>query len=86
MVRVLNSDTPLVDWSQEFYDFSTTEANDFYRLKEPQFMINDATDNKSFFLVGRYQGRGSVQKFTKKNGRLLFWMRFDQMTNIRSFI
>lgn len=25
-------------------------------------------------------------KFTKKQGRLLFWMRFDQMTSIRSFI
>lgn len=54
MVRVLNSDLPMVDWSQEFYDFSTTEATDFYRLKEPQFLVNDHTDNKSFFLAGRY--------------------------------
>jgi hypothetical protein len=35
MVRVLNSDQPLVDWSQEFYDFSSKESTDFFRLKEP---------------------------------------------------
>jgi len=35
LVRILNLDNPIVDWSQEFYDFSSKESTDFFRLKEP---------------------------------------------------
>jgi len=41
MLRILNAATPVIDWSYEFYDFSTTESTDFYRLKDPAFIHMD---------------------------------------------
>jgi hypothetical protein len=40
-------------------------------------MVNDVTDNNSIFIAGRYQGSGSIQKYQKRDGRLLLWMRFN---------
>lgn len=39
------SGLPVIDWSYEFYDFSTAEASDQYRRKEPMNIFPDPLDN-----------------------------------------
>ena len=57
LLRILNGPVPIIDWSYEFYDYSTTEyANDLIRRKDPKFITINPVDNSMFYLSGRYQG------------------------------
>jgi len=38
-----------------------------------------------FYLTGRFEGSGSVMRFQKRNARLRWFLKFNQMTNIRSY-
>ncbi len=55
LMRVLNTATPVVDWSYEFYDYTATEKpDDLWRRKEPRFITVDPTNPQIFYLSGRY--------------------------------
>jgi hypothetical protein len=55
MIRILVSTVvPVVDWSYEFYDYTSSEANDIFRRKEPAFMNVNPLDNTVFYISGRY--------------------------------
>jgi hypothetical protein len=57
LLRILNAATPVIDWSYEFYDYSTTEySNDLIRRKDPKYITINPVDNTMFYLSGRYQG------------------------------
>lgn len=86
MVRVLNSATPVIDWSYEFYDYTVDEALEFKRLKDPALLMEDPRDPSEFYLAGRYQGNAAIMRFEKRMGRLRWWARFDQLSNIRGWV
>ena len=77
LVRLLNGATPIVDYTYEFYDYSTDESTDFKRLKDPAMIHMDPKDNGDFYWMGRYQGNGAIMRFTKRTARLRWWARFD---------
>jgi hypothetical protein len=79
------SGAPRIDWSYEFYDFSTTEATDQYRRKEPMNIFPDPIDNQVFYLTGRYQGNGMIMRFNKINGRLRWYAKLEKMSIIRAW-
>jgi len=55
MIRILVSTVvPVVDWSYEFYDYTSSEANDIFRRKEPAYMNVNPLDNTVFYISGRY--------------------------------
>jgi hypothetical protein len=85
MARTLMStNTPVIDWSYEFYDYSSDEGTDKDRRKDPQTIHLDPKDNEVFYLSGRFQGYASVMKFQKRNGKMDWWAQFKQLTSIRS--
>lgn len=86
LVRLLVGATPIVDYSYEFYDYSTTESTDFKRLKDPAMIRMDPKDSGDFYWIGRYQGNGAIMRFTKRTARLRWWARFDAMSSIRGFV
>ena len=75
---------PVIDWSYEFYLFTSSQASDLYRRQDPALMHVDPTDNSIFYMSGRYQGKGSVMKFQKRTGRMIWWAQLNNVTSIRS--
>lgn len=85
MLRMLvSTSTPVIDWSYEFYDYTTAEAEAIDRRKDPAFMHMDPLDDTIFYLSGRYQGRASVMKFFKRTGKMIWWNKFGALSNIRA--
>jgi hypothetical protein len=61
LTRVLNTASPVVDWSYEFNEYTSTEKpDDKWRRKEPKFITTDPTNQQVFYLSGRFQGKASV--------------------------
>ncbi len=86
-MRVLKNAAPVVDWSYEFYDYTTTEqASDIWRRKDPKFITIDPTNPQVFYLSGRYQGYASVMQFTKTQGTMQWWTSFTNLTYIQTII
>lgn len=78
---------PVVDWSYEFTQYTATEVtDDKIRRKEPKFITTDPTNNQVFYLSGRYEGKASVMKFSKKQGNMNWWTSFNSLTHINAII
>lgn len=85
MLRMLVSVTmPVIDWSYEFYLFTSSQASDLIRRQDPALMHIDPTDNSVIYLSGRYQGKGSVMKFAKRTGKMQWWASLKNVTSVRS--
>jgi hypothetical protein len=88
MMRMMNvppaSGNPIIDWAYSFNQFTTAQATDYFRRKDPVFIHDDPSDATSFYLSGYYQGAGSIMKFQKRDGKLRWWLSFPYMTRINS--
>jgi hypothetical protein len=85
-LRLTNTNEPVVDWSYEFTDDTTTQAvDDLTRRKDPAFLHVDPKDEQVIYMSGRYFGRAAVMRFQKRQARLRWFAYFGQMTNIRGW-
>lgn len=86
LVRIQNipNGDPVMDYAFQFTDFTTQQATDYYRRKDPVFLNEDPNDSTHFYWVGYYQGKGAVMKFQKRNANLRWWVSYPQMTRINS--
>lgn len=85
LLRMRNGATPSIDWTYEFVDFTTAEATDFFRQKDPAFIANDPRDPQVLYLMGRYQGKGSVIRFQKRDARIRWYAKFDYLTKVQAY-
>lgn len=81
-----DSDNPTIDWSFEYYQYTTTEsADDLVRRVDPLAIYPDPTDSSALYLTGRLYGRASIMRFYKESARLDWYLKFTQLTYIRAW-
>lgn len=86
-VETQGQQTPKIDWSWELNDYTSTQnPKDLVRRKDPAIITTDPIDPTVFYLSGRFEGKGSVMKFQKRDGKMDWWVKFERITSIRSVI
>ena len=75
-----------VDWSLKFRNFSDAEvaANPLLNTNEPYFFMQDHMNGTFLYLIGQYQGKGSLLKFNKFAGSFEFDVSLTEESTIRS--
>ena len=86
MMRVRNTNPPVIDWNQEIVDLTTAqETDDLYRRKEASFIHADPKDDQVLYMTGRLQGAGAVVRFQKRDATVRWWAKFILLSNIYAF-
>lgn len=89
MLRVLDNPEAnglLVDWNYRFAPATASEltADPLFGNKEPNF-ITPSENQQMLYLVGRYEGKGSIVKFQKRDGTVRWYVKFNQLTRINAY-
>lgn len=58
-----------IEWSYQ-YEYPDPDADAWKNKKTPRFLHQDATDEKSMYLLGRHFGKASVMRFDKSEATL----------------
>jgi hypothetical protein len=51
---------------------------------ESYFIVPDPKQPSQLYLIGQYEGYGSVMRFNKRDGNVRWHAKFDKMTRINS--
>lgn len=53
-------------------------------MHEPSFIVSDPNDASNLSMIGRYNGKGSIIRFNKRDGQIDWVSQFEQMSSIQA--
>ena len=70
---------PTIDWHFMFDDYSESEAlqDPLLNRKEPNFIVPVSSDERYFYMIGQYRGKGSVMKLNKRDAALEWHAQYE---------
>jgi hypothetical protein len=76
MLRIRTTGTLAIDWHMKYQRTGTTEEN------IPYHIFRDMTDSTTLYWAGKFSDYGSIYKFQRRDGKILWKVDFtDGTTN-----
>ena len=83
LLRVVDGLEFRVDWNYKFIDDSAT-SDKLLNTKETNYIVPGSDDVQVLYMIGRYQGKGSVIRFNKRDGQIRYHASITEMSRINS--